>query len=128
MRRYCGKTVKEGKWVKGDLQHNEINDTWIVNMHSCIGEGSFDNVKPASVGQGTGEFDKTKNEMFEGDLVELDNFKPKIYVIEFIEGAFCFTRPDLEDLPIDLNHSSNSNGSIATIIGKAYDNKNWWKV
>lgn len=125
---FCGKTIKDNRWVTGDLQHNEIRDTWISNMRACLGEGSFDNVSWDSVGEGTGERDRNKQEIFEGEIVELESFTPKRYLVKFIEGAFCFTHPAIKGYPIDINMGCNSNGSIVTIIGKEYDmNKDWWK-
>lgn len=129
MRRYKGLSCNTGKWVHGDLAHNEINDTWIMNMHSVQGEGTFDNVKPRSVGQGTGEIDKEGTEIFSGDVVELDNFNPARYLVEFIEGAYVLTHPSLEGFPLDITFISSSKGCCAKIVGTAYEmGKHWYRL
>ena len=69
--------------------------------------------------QYTGLKDKKDIEIFEHDIVLLDGFNPKYYIVEFIEGAFCFTNPIIEDYPIDINMVFGSTGPNIEVISNS---------
>jgi uncharacterized phage protein (TIGR01671 family) len=66
--------------------------------------------------------DKDGVELYEGDIVEADNFNPKHYIIEFIEGAFCVTHPRIQNYPIDINMFYPSNGCCIKKVGNIHQN------
>jgi uncharacterized phage protein (TIGR01671 family) len=71
--------------------------------------------------QYTGLKDKNGKEIYEGDKVELFGFSNNPYIVEFIEGAFCFTNILLDGYPIDINMVYGSTGPNVFVIGNIHE-------
>ena len=66
--------------------------------------------------------DKNDVPVFEGSIVKAETHIPKYYQIEFIEGGFCATHPNVEGYPLDINHFYPSIGCQFEVVGTIQQN------
>lgn len=102
---FRGQRVDNGEWVYGTpffVQEENfvsiITNCQTLNFKDATYTGY--SVKPESIGQFVGRFDKNENKIFKGDKVKLGG--SVVFVVEFIDGAFRFKNSDTYILPIDL--------------------------
>ena len=133
--KFRGKSIGDGKWVYGFFLHvihkNGLGEGVDYNRHQIYEQSSritWD-VSPESVGQFTGLVDKNNLPIFEGDLVDLEGWKPGTYQIKFIEGAFCFAwyggnskTFENGEFVADIHCIEHAGHRRSTIIGNVFDN------
>ena len=84
--KFRGKTTK-GAWLYGDLEHRVDDGTKMTYIFDdVLSQGGA--VLPETVGQFTGLKDKNDNEIYEGDILQM-NGSAKLEV-QFLHGGFGY--------------------------------------
>lgn len=109
--------MSDCKFVYGNLIYSENGEPRIQPTNKLL----FTTCIKETEGQYTGLKDKNGKEIYEGDIVKAEKWKPKHYEIAFIEGGFCAIQGDC-NYPIDINHFYDSKGCMIEVIGNIYDN------
>jgi len=114
--KFRGKRIDNGEWVFGwvSFQHNR------AFIHSD--DMPYDNaveVDPATVGQFTGLKDKSGREIYEGDVVRIDDLG--IGIVDYEEGRFAMCRREERfcwPVYCRIDHSP----FVPEVIGNVHDN------
>ena len=123
---YRGKTMA-GKWIYGSLVNTTVGNTktWIVV--TARGSGGWFNViqrnyvKPDTVGQFTGQFDKNSKMIFEGDIVSVGDLMYQV-AFKYAEWKFDIVTPKVYCNPCFYSHTD-----MCEVIGNIHDNKDLLK-
>lgn len=108
---FRGKTVGTNKWVYG--YGVGLNKSSFI----IIGNGNYNVVIPETVSQYTGEKDKMKEKIFEGDIVkELT----EVGVVRFAEGKFYIDWPTWRKHNFSESLYHHKDG--CKVIGNIHDN------
>ena len=112
--------MKKGHWVEG-YYYEDLQDcawcSWIKECNDII----HYKVDKKTVGQFTGLLDKNGKEIYEGDIVHLDSWKPNAMQIKFIEAAFCLADENGEYLG-DIHYIQHAQVNQCTVLGNIHDN------
>lgn len=131
--KFRGKT-DNGNWLVGEIislnSHKYIapNDGDWFDFIEWVPENVFHapdsdkyEVEENTIGQYTGLHDKNGKEIYEGDIVHLDTWKPDAMQIAFIEGAFCLADANGHYLG-DIHYIHHAEVEQCTVIGNIHDN------
>ena len=70
--------------------------------------------------------DKNNVDIYENDILMMDSWKPKYYVVKFLEGAFCLTFLSGElkgEFAGDIHYIQHAGHSQATVVGNIHEFK-----
>lgn len=117
--KFRGKDLKTGKWVYGDL-HILCDEPHIHTEPSHFpyaGRRYF--INPETIGQFTSLFDRNKKEIYEGDILRINDDEKGVIEVRFVRGVFAFLwNGDLDDeMPINA-----PTHEWAEVIGNIHDN------
>lgn len=139
--KFRGKSTTSGKWVHGMLTTlkdlgAEKQDMIIIKKEGVFNEGSaspffmeWDYIHKDTVGQFTGLKDKSRKEIYEGDIISMNGKYPKL--IRYIDKWASYCLANLTDLDCDLKTSYWQQVSPCwwtdykreiKVIGNVYDN------
>ena len=128
--KFRGKRETDGEWIYGDFFRNRglsfISTDGIVE--NPLATWRDYNVRPETVGQFTGLYDKNGYEIYEGDIMmcvgKREDNKGRKYLreVSFKNGSFCMKAPEYNVDSYFYNHMVN--GELYwEVVGNIYENK-----
>lgn len=120
--KFRGKKIHNGEWVCGylsDVDNTLIGKVGIINSKPFSGCEESSMVIAETIGQFTSLYDRNKKEIYEGDLLKLQDDDTGLIEVRFVRGVFAFLwQGDLDDeMPINA-----PTHEWATIVGNIHDN------
>lgn len=117
--KFRGKARRDGKWFYGNLYVKDIYG----RTHICTPERGCLDIDPGTVGQFTGLCDKNGKEIYEGDILRVNDSTN--VVCEFRHGAFGYIYcNEFHPFAGNTNYTFNPKNTDKNfdVIGNIHDN------
>ena len=125
--RFRGKSIKTGKWIYGNLVINKQIQKYQIIDETLYGK----EVEKETIGQYAGLHDKNEREIYEGDIVDIDNDVALTFgvkkrgKIQYIGGMFLVSDGRNVSIMQSLFILADTNYNLrGEVIGNIYNNKN----
>ena len=117
--KFRGKSTIYGCWRFGDLFRTNLDGGVSIQFYDEVDGWMTEDVNEKTVGQFTSLFDRNKKEIYEGDIIRINDDESGVIEVRFVRGVFAFLwNGDLdEELPINA-----PTHEWAEIIGNIHDN------
>ena len=117
--KFRGKSRLDGRWLFGDLFRTDLDGGVSIQTYDEVDGWMTEDVNEKTVGQFTSLFDRNKKEIYEGDIIRINDDESGVIEVRFVRGVFAFLwNGDLdEELPINA-----PTHEWAEIIGNIHDN------
>lgn len=111
--KFRAKRLMNGSWVNGDLH------LLAAHPHIHPAKGVSYLINEDTVGQFTSLYDRNGKEIYEGDILKIQDDDTGLIEVRFVRGVFAFLwQGDLDDeLPINAPTQE-----WATVVGNIHDN------
>lgn len=111
---FRGKRVDDNEWIYGDYFHIQE-----AKAHFISTDERNNRVYPESISEFTGLLDKTRRQIFEGDILKVSSSGSSYYAkVEYDCGCFWVSNPDIQ-IPDTIN---NFKMEFVEVVGNIYDN------
>jgi hypothetical protein len=90
--KFKGIRLDNKEWAFGSFIYDEIHPCIVPHL------GLSHDIVVNTECQFTNIFDALRNEIYENDIIENENWNPKRYRVIFEDGEFCFVGIDDEDI------------------------------
>lgn len=117
--KFRGKSRLDGRWLFGDLFRTDLDGGVSIQTYDEADGWMTEDVNEKTVGQFTSLFDRNKKEIYEGDIIRINDDESGVVEVRFVRGVFAFLwNGDLdEEMPINA-----PTHEWAEIIGNIHDN------
>ena len=111
--KFRAERLMNGSWVYGDLH--------LIAAHPHIhpAKGVSYLIKEETIGQFTNLYDRNKKEIYEGDLLKLQDDDTGWIEVRFVRGVFAFLWQGNLDDEMPINAPTHE---WATVVGNIHDN------
>ena len=107
------RTIKFRSWREDEKRMRYgVDISEVVNTEN----GECYNSQTKNLMQFTGILDKNGKEIYEGDLIKLENWEPKMYEVVYNRGGFCLKFGQDSHFYPDIKYAEDS-----VVVGNIYE-------
>ena len=117
--KFRGKSLIDGRWIFGDLFRTDLEGGVSIQYYDEVDGWMTEEVNPETIGQFTSLFDRNKKEIYEGDILRINDDEKGVIEVRFVRGVFAFLWNGNLDEEMPINAPTHE---WAEVIGNIHDN------